>query len=341
MPRAFSKRIEQLQSEILKLKEKDNVFLMAHYYQRPEIQAIADVLGDSLGLSRIAQKEAKSDTIIFAGVDFMAETASILNPKKTIFIPDTKATCPMAHMCTAKTLLTIKKQYDLPVVLYVNTLAEAKAHADIMCTSANAERICESLGSDTLIFGPDWNLGWHVSWKTGIELIPVPKHGFCYVHKNFTVEDFQNLKKKHPNAKITVHPECNPEVQKLVFQPFDIESRYCHLFIGTFITSFVEAKNRAVLCDSQSRIGGRTFINQLAYSPGFAFIVAETHGHRNTFRRGWIGEKDSVFGACNLVGVTEHAGITSSDRWLDKGLIPTEIGKCLTAVIAPSQSAAL
>lgn len=215
MPRAFSKHIKQLQDEILKLKEKDNVFLMAHYYQRPEIQAIADALGDSLGLSRIAQKEAKADTIIFAGVDFMAETAAILNPKKTVFIPDTKATCPMAHMCTAKTILAIKKQHDLPVVLYVNTLAEAKAHADIMCTSANAVKICRSLGSDTIIFGPDWNLGWYVNWKTGIDIIPVPEHGFCYVHKNFTVEDFQILKKKYPKAKITVHPECNPEVQKL------------------------------------------------------------------------------------------------------------------------------
>ncbi|MFX1294736.1 MAG: quinolinate synthase NadA [Promethearchaeota archaeon] len=215
MKLTFPKHIQQLQKEILKLKEQQDVFLMAHYYQRPEIQAIADVQGDSLGLSRIAQKKAKSDTIIFAGVDFMAETASILNPKKTVFLPDVNATCPMAKMCPAVKLSAIKEQFDLPLVLYVNTLAEAKAYADIMCTSANAVKICQSLNSESLIFGPDWNLGWHVNWKTRLDIIPVPEHGYCYVHKKFEPEDFLILKRKYPNAKITVHPECNPEVQQL------------------------------------------------------------------------------------------------------------------------------
>jgi quinolinate synthase len=212
---AFSKRIQTLQEEILRLKEKGNIYIIAHYYQPPEVQAIADAWGDSLGLSRIAQKEAKSEVIIFAGVVFMAETAAILNPEKTIFIPDIKATCPMASQCPATEVLSIKQRFNLPVVLYVNTLAEAKAHADILCTSANAVKICQSLGSESIIFGPDWNLGWHVNWKTGIEIIPVPEHGFCYVHSKFKVKDFQALKKNYPKALITVHPECSPEVQQL------------------------------------------------------------------------------------------------------------------------------
>ncbi len=211
----FSKPIRKLQDEILKLKERDDIFLMAHYYQRPEIQAIADALGDSLGLSRIAQKEAKSETIIFAGVNFMAETAAILNPQKTVYIPDIKATCPMAQMCPASLVAAMKKKYQLPVVLYVNTLAEAKAEADIMCTSANAVKICQSLNSKSILFGPDWNLGWHVNWKTGLDIIPIPEDGYCYVHRKFSPLDIQALKDKYPTAKVTAHPECNPEVQQM------------------------------------------------------------------------------------------------------------------------------
>lgn len=211
----FSQKIQQLQKEIVKLKEKNDIFLMAHYYQRPEIQAIADALGDSLGLSRIAQKEAKSDTIVFAGVNFMAETAAILNPKKTVYIPDIKATCPMAKMCPASLVSAMKQKYQLPVVLYVNTLAEAKAEADIMCTSANAVKVCQSLNSKSIVFGPDWNLGWHVNWKTGLDIIPIPEDGYCYVHRKFSPIDIQNLKEKYPTAKVTVHPECNPEVQQM------------------------------------------------------------------------------------------------------------------------------
>ncbi|MHA1132320.1 MAG: quinolinate synthase, partial [Candidatus Helarchaeota archaeon] len=166
-------------------------------------------------LSRIAQKETKSDIIIFAGVDFMAETACILNPEKTVYIPDVKATCPMANMCPAETIIAMKKKYNLPVVLYVNTKAEAKAHAEIMCTSANAVKICKSLNSNSVIFGPDRNLGWYVHWKTDLEIVPVPEDGYCYVHRKFEIEDFERLKEKYPDAKITVHPECNPEVQQI------------------------------------------------------------------------------------------------------------------------------
>lgn len=210
----FPKEVQALQQEIVKLKEREDIFLMAHYYQRPEIQAIADALGDSLGLSRIAQK-AKKDVIIFAGVNFMAETAAILNPKKAVYIPDVQATCPMARMCPADVVIEAKEEYNLPVVLYVNTLAEAKAHADIMCTSANAVQVCQSLNSESIIFGPDWNLGWYVKHKTGLDIIPIPEHGFCYVHQKFLPKDFQRLKQKYPKAKVTVHPECRPEVQQL------------------------------------------------------------------------------------------------------------------------------
>ena len=237
----FPNSIKALQDEILKLKDREDFFLMAHYYQPAEIQAIADVLGDSLGLSRIAQRETKAENIIFAGVIFMAETASILNPNKTIFIPDKAALCPMARQCPGAEIMEIKERYDFPVVLYVNTLAEAKAHADIMCTSANAVKICQSLNSQSVIFGPDWNLGWHVNWKTGLKIIPVPEHGYCYVHKKFEPGDFLKLKEKYPAAKITVHPECNPEVQQLAdhvgstagIKKYIMESDATDFIIGT------------------------------------------------------------------------------------------------------------
>jgi len=256
---SFPKRIRQLQTEIIKLKEAEDILLMVHYYQRPEIQAIADVLGDSLGLSRTAQKIAKSRTIVFAGVKFMAETASILNPDKEVYLPDLRAECPMAQMCPASEIVSIKQKYDFPIVLYVNTLAEAKAQADIMCTSANAVKICQNLNSETVIFGPDWNLGWHIAHKTGLQIIPVPEYGYCYVHQKFLPEDFMKLKKQFPDAQITVHPECSPEVQKLAdhvgsteqIKNFIINSNAKDFIIGTEVgLEFAIRKE----CDGQKRL---------------------------------------------------------------------------------------
>lgn len=205
---------ERLIAEIERLKEERNAIIMAHNYQLPEVQDIADFLGDSLELARKAIN-VDAEVIVFAGVDFMAETAKILNPEKTVLLPERGATCAMANMLKVKHILEAKKKYpDAPVVLYVNTTAEAKAYADVTVTSANAVRIVEKLDSDVIIFGPDKNLAHYVARQTGKKVIPIPENGHCYVHRKFTVEDVERARKLYPNAKLMVHPECEPEVQE-------------------------------------------------------------------------------------------------------------------------------
>lgn len=207
--------LNELQKEIIRLKEEKNAIILAHNYQPKEIQEIADFLGDSLELC-IKASQVTQDIIVFCGVDFMAETAYILNPDKKILIPDNKAECPMAHMVPLETLMSAREEYpDAAVVLYVNTLAESKSVADVLCTSANAPRIVNSLDEDTIIFGPDANLGNYVRANTDKTVICAPEDGHCYVHKMFTVEDVEKAREAHPDAKLLVHPECNPEIQDL------------------------------------------------------------------------------------------------------------------------------
>ncbi|WP_048149974.1 quinolinate synthase NadA [Palaeococcus ferrophilus] len=206
--------MEKLVEEIMRLKEERNAIIMAHNYQLPEIQDIADFLGDSLELARKAV-DIEADVIAFAGVDFMAETAKILNPEKTVLLPTRRATCAMANMLRPEHIIELKKRYpEAPVVLYVNTTAETKALADVTVTSANAVKIVEKLDSDVIIFGPDKNLGSYVARQTGKKVIPVPEHGHCYVHRKFTLEDVERARKLYPKAKLMVHPECEPEVQE-------------------------------------------------------------------------------------------------------------------------------
>ncbi len=208
--------LNDVQKEIIALKKEKNAIILAHNYQTGDIQEIADFIGDSLELCIMASQIKDADLVVFCGVDFMAETAAILNPNKRIVIPDNEAECPMAHMLTADELKTYKERYpDAAVVLYVNTLAEAKAEADILCTSANAVKIVESLEEDRIIFGPDMNLGWYVSHQVDDkEIIPAPEGGHCYVHKMFNLADLYFLREKYPDADILVHPECNPDVQE-------------------------------------------------------------------------------------------------------------------------------
>jgi len=206
----------ELQSKIKELKAEKNAVLLVHNYQVPEIQEIADFLGDSLELCRKAQG-VEADIIVFCGVDFMAETASILNPEKRVLLPNLNARCPMAAQLPVKTLLEVKRAHPgVPVVLYVNTLAEAKAECDVVCTSANASQIVEKLGAKEVIFGPDWNLGYYVSKRTpGIKLISAPAHGFCNTHRLLGNGDkAMELKRQHPDAELLVHPECEPELQE-------------------------------------------------------------------------------------------------------------------------------
>lgn len=204
-----------LTDEILKLKKEKNAVILAHNYQREEIQDIADYVGDSIELSRKAMEEKEAKMIIFSAVDFMAESAAILNPDKKVLLPTLSARCPMAQMLTVEEIKRCKAHYPLvPVVLYVNTLAAAKAYCDICCTSANAVKVVASLDDDTVLFGPDRNLAEFVQRKTGKTVIPIPEWGFCPTHLLFQPEDVHILKAQHPEAKVMAHPECTFEMQK-------------------------------------------------------------------------------------------------------------------------------
>lgn len=209
--------MNELQKKIVELKKQKNALLLVHNYQVAEIQEVADFLGDSLELCRKAQKAEDADMIVFCGVDFMAETAKVLNPDKKVVIPNAKAVCPMAGMLSMDVLLEAKKKYpEAPVVLYVNTLAEAKAEATVTCTSANADKIVKKLGAKQVIFGPDKNLGYYVQKRVPeVRLIFVPEDGHCRVHRFFgDGEEAMKLKTENPGSEVWAHPECEPEFQE-------------------------------------------------------------------------------------------------------------------------------
>lgn len=202
-------------AEIERLKKEKNAVLLAHNYQIAEVQDVADFLGDSLGLARKA-RAAKADLIVFAGVDFMAETAKILNPGKKVVITSQEACCPMAGMLSKQQLLDAKKAHpNAQVVLYVNSSGECKALADSCCTSANADKIVNAMDSEEVIFGPDRNLAHFVQKRTDKKIIPVPGDGHCYVHDIIELPALKVAIERHPNAVVIVHPECPPDVQGL------------------------------------------------------------------------------------------------------------------------------
>jgi quinolinate synthase len=203
-----------LSDDILKLKKEKKAIILAHNYQRPEIQDIADYVGDSIELSRRAMEEKDARIILFSAVDFMAENAVILNPDKKVLLPSEGARCPMAQMLTVDELRRWKRKYPkLPMVLYVNTLAEVKAECDVCCTSANVIKVINSMDSDALLFGPDRNLALYAAKHTNKRIIPVPERGFCPTHVLFHKADIDFWKAKYPDAPVIVHPECTPEVQ--------------------------------------------------------------------------------------------------------------------------------
>ena len=195
---------------IAELKRRKNAVILAHNYQLPEIQDVADYLGDSLGLSRQAES-TDAELIVFCGVHFMAETAAVLSPSKTVLLPEAAAGCPMADMINARELRAWKERYPgLKVVCYVNTSAEVKAESDICCTSSNAVNVVLSLGVDEALFVPDKNLAAWVARETGKKLIAWD--GYCYVHHRFTPRDIQDARALHPGAEVWVHPECPLDV---------------------------------------------------------------------------------------------------------------------------------
>ena len=205
---------EKIISEINRLREEKNAVIMAHYYQTPEIQDIADFIGDSLALAQEAEKTS-ADIIVLCGVHFMGETAKILNPAKKVLIPDLNAGCSLADSCPAQEFEQfVNAHSDYTVITYVNTTAAVKALSDITVTSTNAQKIVESLPQDAkLIFGPDKNLGDYINSQTGRSMLLWD--GACHVHEQFSLEKLINLKSKYPDAVVLAHPECKKPVLML------------------------------------------------------------------------------------------------------------------------------
>ena len=232
VPEAELKIKAKLAFEIEQLKEYRNAVILGHNYMEPALfHTVPDIVGDSLALSREAAKTDK-DPIVFCGVKFMAETAKILNPEKTVLLPSLKAGCSLAESISAEDVRELKKRFPgVPVVTYVNTYADVKAESDVCCTSGNAAAVVDSLDSESIIFLPDEYLAKNVARETGKNIIfPVKDptrfrsgdtdlqhtligwHGKCEVHEKFTVEDIENVRAQFPEVVILVHPECSPEV---------------------------------------------------------------------------------------------------------------------------------
>ena len=213
------KEFEVLHEEIRQLKKERNAIIVAHNYYRPEILKVADFVGDSLELALMASKVRDADVIEFAGVHFMAETAKIVNPSKTVLLPNPMAGCQLADSAPAEDLeariAELKQQYpDLAVVSYVNTTAAVKALSDIIVTSANASKVVRTLPNENILFVPDRNLANHVAAQVPEKNI-IPWDGFCYVHQQITPEEIGRIRAADPELEILVHPECRPDVAKL------------------------------------------------------------------------------------------------------------------------------
>lgn len=205
---------QQLIADIQRLRSERRAVILAHNYQRPKVQDIADFTGDSLGLSRQAAR-TKAQVIVFCGVHFMAQTAKLLSPEKTVLLPDRDAGCPMADMITPEQLREFKAQHPgAPVVAYVNTTAEVKAEADVCCTSANAVEVVAALDADKVLFVPDQHLGrWVARHVPDKEIVLYP--GFCPTHQFITTEMIREAKQEHPQALVMAHPECAEQVLDL------------------------------------------------------------------------------------------------------------------------------
>ena len=244
--------------EIELLKKEKNAIVLAHYYQEPDIQDVADYIGDSLGLAQQAEK-TKADMIVFAGVHFMAETAKILNPSKKVVLPDLKAGCSLADSAPASAFKAFKDQHpDHIVISYINCTADIKAMSDIICTSSNAQKIIESVPqSQPIIFAPDKNLGAYLNKKTGRNMLLW--NGACMVHEIFSQQKILKLKALHPNAKIIAHPEC----EEAVLQHADYIGSTTQLLkfaVTDASNEFIVATETGILHQMQKDAPYKTFI---------------------------------------------------------------------------------
>jgi len=209
-----SEEVRELQREVRRLAEDKNAVILAHYYQRPEVQEIADFVGDSLELSRKAAS-TNADMIVFCGVRFMCETAKVLNPQKKVLHPNPESGCPMADMITPEQVRKLREEHpDAQVVAYINTSAEVKAEVDVCVTSANAPKIIRRLEAKKIVFVPDQALGQWVARQVPEKEFVIWK-GFCPPHFEFTAKELIRLKERYPDAKVAVHPECHPQVIEL------------------------------------------------------------------------------------------------------------------------------
>ena len=261
-------------AEIVKLKKQKHAVILVHNYQRPEVQDIADFIGDSLELSQRAS-QTTADVIIFCGVHFMAETAYIINPKRTVLLPEPESGCPMADMITAEALIAKKKELPgVTVVCYVNSTAAVKAESDICCTSANAVKVVRSLSAKEILFVPDQYLGQWVSQKTGKPMHLWP--GFCPTHMRILAEDILREKQLHSGALALVHPECRPETKAVADEVMSTggmiryarESKAKELIIGT---------ETGIIYRLQKENPGKTFIpaTEKAVCPNMKRITLE------------------------------------------------------------------
>ena len=246
-------------ARIEELKREKGVVILAHYYCRPEVQKVADFLGDSLALS-VKARDIEAKTILFAGVHFMGETAKVLSPEKKVLIPNPEATCSLAESCKAEEFAKFKAQYpDALVVAYVNTTVGVKALTDICCTSSNALQVVESIPQDRqILFVPDKNLGSYIQKVTGRQNM-ILWDGACHVHEKFSKEGILELQKLHPDAKVVVHPECRGEVAEL--------ADYCGSTAGILsycgaseCDTFIVVTEPGILAEMEKRYPSKRFI---------------------------------------------------------------------------------
>ena len=251
-------RKEDLVSEIKRLKIEKNAVILAHYYQNKEIQELADYLGDSLYLAKVAAKE-KAAIIVFAGVHFMAETAKIINPTKKVVLPDLKAGCSLADSCPPSDFKKFKEQYpDAIVVTYINCSADIKALSDVVCTSSNAVKVIESIPKDQqIIFAPDKNLGRYLIKETGRDMILW--EGSCIVHEAFSFEKIVTLFKQHSNAKFIAHPESESQVLDVAHY-VGSTSGLLNFIQEDSSTEYIVATEAGILYEMQKRAPHKTFI---------------------------------------------------------------------------------
>jgi quinolinate synthase len=258
-------KLNDLTREIARLKKEENAVILAHNYQRPEVQDIADFVGDSLGLS-INASQTKCDTILFCGVDFMAETAKILNPTKKVLIPDQRSRCPMAMMLSVETLREAKRSNpDADVIMYINTHADVKTECDVICTSANAPEIVNHSKKDTILFGPDMNLSYYVQKRTSKKIITVPQRGICPTHHMISLEEVLLAKDENRGAVVLAHPECIPEVQEAADVIASTEGMVRYVK-NSNKKKFIIATEAGVICRLGKESPNKTFIPASPYA---------------------------------------------------------------------------